>query len=66
MQPKSNVVRPARAVQTSLFHQPNQPSPTWDRVPAVAKDRVVDALAQVLLRASGSVIGEHEEAGDDD
>jgi hypothetical protein len=65
MHQKPISVRPARAVQRTLsFPSPNRPSPTWDRVPDVVKPRVVEALADVLLQASGAPAA-HAEAGDD-
>jgi hypothetical protein len=53
-----------RAVQTSLFRPPSRSSPSWDRLPAAVQARVVEALAQVLLRASGGAAAP-EEAGDE-
>lgn len=64
MPTKKTSVLPVRAVQTNLFHPPSRSSPRWDRMPDVVKARVVEALAQVLLRASGAA-SEHEEAVDD-
>lgn len=64
MRPKKIAVLPVRAVQTNLFRPPIRSSPRWDRMPDAVKARVVEALAQVLLRASGSA-SDTEEAGDD-
>ena len=65
MQQKPIRVRPARAVQRTLsFQSPNRSSPSWDRVPDVVKPRVVEALAHVLLEASGARVA-HDEAGND-
>lgn len=64
MLPKKIAVLPVRAVQTNLFRPPSRTSPSWDHLPDVVKARVVEALAQVLLRAGGGA-SEHEEAGDD-
>ena len=64
MRPQKSAVLSVPAVQTNLFRAPSQSSPTWDRMPDLVKTRVVEALAQVLLRASGAA-GEPEEAVDD-
>ena len=64
MPTKKMSVLPVRAVQTNLFRPASRSSPSWERLPDAVKARVVEALAQVLLRASGAV-SEHEEAGDD-
>lgn len=54
-----------RAVQTTLFRPLSQSPPSWDRMPEAVKTRVVEALAQMLLRASG-LVAELEEGGGDD
>ena len=64
MRPKNGAVLSVATVQTNLFRAPSQSSPTWDRMPDVVKMRVVEALAQVLLCASGAA-GDPEEALDD-
>ena len=65
MQQKPIHVPPVQAVQRTLaFQLPNQPSPSWDSVADVVKPRVVDALAHVLLEASGARIAD-DEADDD-
>lgn len=65
MQQKPIRVSPVQAVQrTLMFQLPNRPSPSWDSVPDVVKSRVVDALAHVLLEASGARVAP-DEAGDD-
>lgn len=63
--PTRKIAMPSvRAVQTPLFRPPSRGAPSWDRMPEVVKTRVVEALAQLLLRASG-VGAEPEEAVDD-
>jgi hypothetical protein len=64
MPTKKPAVPSVRAVQTTLFRPPSRWAPSWDRMPDAVKTRVVEALAQVLLRASGAG-AEPEEAGDD-
>lgn len=65
MPQKPTRVRPPRAVQGLLsFPSPNRQSPTWEGVPDIVKTRVIEALAHVLLEASG-VRTVREEAGDD-
>ena len=63
--PTKKIALPSvRAVQTTLFNPPSQGAPSWDRMPDAVKPRVVEALAQLLLRARG-VAAEPGEAGDD-
>jgi len=63
MPQKKIVVQPVRAVQTNLFRPLNQSSPNWNHMPEAVKGRLVEALAQVLLRASGTL--ESKEALDE-
>ena len=63
--PTKKIAMPSvRAVQTTLFRPPSRGAPSWDRMPDAVKTRVVEALAQLLLRASG-VAAESGEAVDD-
>jgi hypothetical protein len=63
--PTKKLARPSvQAVQTTLFRPPSRGTPSWDRLPDAVKARVVEALAQLLLRASGVAV-EPEEAVDD-
>jgi hypothetical protein len=65
MQQKPIRVRPAQAGQRTLsFPSPTRPSPSWDDLPEVVKTRVVEALAHVLLEASGARAA-HEGGGND-
>jgi hypothetical protein len=57
-------VQPIQAVQTSLFRPPSRSLPSWNQMPEAVKARVVEALAQVLLLASGA-ISEGKEAVND-
>jgi hypothetical protein len=60
---KKIAVQLVRAVQTNLFRPPSRSSPSWNHMPEAVKARVVEALAQMLLRASGATEG--KEALDD-
>ena len=64
MPTKKISVLPVRAVQTALFRPPSPRSLSWQRMPDAVKARVVEALAEVLLRASGAA-SKSEEAVDD-
>ncbi len=52
------------AVQSELFPPPSRWSMSWQRIPDALKGPVVEAIAQLLLRASGAA-PEREEAVDD-
>jgi hypothetical protein len=52
----------AQAVQTKLFTPPIPSVPIWDQMSEAFKGRVIEALAQVLLRAHAGG-GEGEEKG---
>lgn len=52
------------AVQSELFRPPSRWSMSWQGVPDALKARVVEAIAQLLLRASGAAPA-REEAIDD-
>ena len=51
-----------RAVQVSLFPPLSRGAPSWERLPDAVKARVVEAVAQLLLRDSGvaAELGEAE------
>jgi hypothetical protein len=63
--PTKKIALPSvRAVQTMLFNPPSRWAPSWERMPDAVKTRVIEALAQLLLRARG-VAAEPGEAVDD-
>ena len=61
MPTKKIEVQPVRPVQTNLFPPPSRSLPSWDQMPEAVKVRVVEALAEVLLRA-GAGASEGKEA----
>ena len=62
MPPKKIVVP---AVQSELFHAPSRESMSWPAMSAALHARVVEALAQLLLRARGAAPAREEGADDD-
>jgi len=54
------------AVQSELFHPPSRESMSWSGLSDVLRARVVEALAQLLLRARGAAAPAREEGADDD
>jgi len=55
----------ASAVQSELFHPPSRESMSWSGLSDVLRARVVEALAQLLLRARGAAPAREEGADDD-